>query len=446
MVERDEEEWLERALEDKRRAAAVSSPPGGGFADVQQRRAHRHARRRRGAVVVLATALAFVAALGIARWWLWPSSGDSSAPSATAPTAAGPGPATPSPLLQTSGGTVTLVAEGDARVRELGERVFAVDAGTVWFAVQPGSGRMEVRTPDRTIVVLGTVFAVRVDGTAGAARTTVGVLSGRVRVESRGDGVVELAAGEQLLPGAVTAVPLDPAWRARMAEVFPERAAREAPPPLPAAVVVADLSKTTSEAASPGPSSEAPQTAPSAIEPVAIAPPAAPSAGERATGPAASPAVRGGVADATTGQGAVDAGVPAEGVAPAESVPVPGADAGAPSDSWEPPWRVLYQQAWNRLGSDPEGAAAAIEGLIESAPTESMAEDAMIALASIYHDNLSYFARARAVYERYLERFPVGKYRRDAWMGLCLAYGETGDGEKQRRCLQSFAVEFPRGR
>jgi tetratricopeptide (TPR) repeat protein len=123
------------------------------------------------------------------------------------------------------------------------------------------------------------------------------------------------------------------------------------------------------------------------------------------------------------------------------AVPPPAPVAGAPSDSRPLPWRALYQQAWNRLGGDPEGAAAAIEALIDSAPTAADAEDAMVALASIYHDNLGQFTRARAVYERYLKRFPAGTYRRDVWMRLCLAYGETGDAEKQRLCLQAFAAD-----
>jgi hypothetical protein len=97
------------------------------------------------------------------------------------------------------------------------------------------------------------------------------------------------------------------------------------------------------------------------------------------------------------------------------------------------------------LATGPGETAEAIAALVDTAPTPADEEDAMLALAAIYHDNLRQFARARTVYERYLERFPVGARRREVWMRLCLAYGETGDAAKQRLCLRAFTAEFPEG-
>jgi hypothetical protein len=439
MAERDDEVWLERALDDKRRSADVSSPPAGGFADVQLRCAQRRRQRRRETVIALAASVATLAALGTAGWWLWPAADDLSTTGPATPLAAGPGPAGTSPP-PSSGGTVTMVAEEDARVRELGDRIFAVDDGTVWFAVDPGSGRLEVRSPDRTVVVLGTVFAVRVDATAGASGTTVGVLCGRVRVESPGENVVELAAGQQLPPGAAAALPLDTAWRARMTSLFPERAAREASLPAPRGTIVAGKTQAGPAASGDAPSAGLPAVAPSPTTVVANAPSPSPASGNTTTAPAANPPPATGTPDATVGQGAVAAEPPAGTVASALPPPAPYT---GPDLRSTPTWRDLYQQAWIRLPTDPEGTASAIEVLVESAPSRAEAEEAMLALASIYHDNLRHFARSRTVYERYLARFPSGSHRRDVWMRLCLAYGETGDADKQRLCLRAFAVEFP---
>jgi hypothetical protein len=378
---------LDRVLERMKRSAAGPLPvPRGGFEDVERRRR----RRRRDATLRVASLVLALAAAALVSWMLLRGA---SAPLAggVAPVAVQPSPAPspaptvpPRPLPER---TVVYVAEQGALVRELADRVFAVDEGTVWFSVEPGSGRVEVRTPDRTVVVLGTVFAVHVEPASTGRGTTVGVLVGRVRVEPRGGRPVELVAGEELAPRAAAGAPLNPAWRERMTSLFPERVARQAPPVVPA-----------------------PLPAP-LVPPVVLAPavtPAAPAPG-RPDHDAESP-----------------------------TLPIP--------PPTPPTWSQRYAAAEAQLrDGDAAGAAATIESLIDSAPSTAAAEVAFLDLARICRQNLHDFGRAQQVYQRYLDRYPDGRLREDARLALCGVLAARGDGAGERSCLQAYLLEFPQG-
>jgi hypothetical protein len=381
----DHDDRLERALGRLRRDAAGLAPvPRGGFEEMEQRRR----RRRRSSVLRVVALVAVAGAAGTLAWWLVRDAGKSGASPSTVAVTPPVVPPAPSMVPSPPGSsiaerTVFYVAEGDARVRELGGRVFAVDAGTVWFSVEHGSGRMEVRTPDRTVVVVGTVFAVRVEPTGGSMRTSVGVLTGRVRVESSTAFAVELSAGEQLPFMSVVAVPLEGAWRARLTGLFPERVALE--------------QRASSPQASAAP----------------FAPPLAPVAALEPEVVPAPPAV----------------------VADAASPPIA-----------EPSWSERYAAAEARLRSgDAAGAAAEIEALIPEAPSAAAAEVATLDLARIWRRNLGNLDRARVIYQRYLDDYPAGQLREDARLALCSVLEARGDATGERDCLRAYLLEFPRG-
>jgi hypothetical protein len=378
---------LDRVLERMKRSSAGPVPvPRGGFEDVERRRR----RRRRDATLRAASLVLALAAAALLSWMLLhgasePLAGGTAPIAVQPPSAPLPAPtAPPRPLPER---TVVYVAEQGAVVRELADRVFAVDEGTVWFSVEPGSGRVEVRTPDRTVVVLGTVFAVRVEPASTGGGTTVGVLAGHVRVEPHGGQPVDLQAGEELAPRAAARAPLNPAWRERMTSLFPERVARQAPPAVPAP-------------------QQAPPVPPVVAEPAV--PPAAPAPG-RADHDAESP-----------------------------TLPIP-----PPSP---PTWSQRYAAAEAQLrAGDAAAAAATIESLIDSAPSAAAAEVAFLDLARICRQNLRDFARAQRVYQHYLDRYPDGRLREDARLALCGVLAARGDGAGERTCLQAYLLEFPEG-
>ncbi|MBI5502604.1 MAG: FecR domain-containing protein [Deltaproteobacteria bacterium] len=487
MSERDEGDRLERALERVRRDADDGPLPRGGFADMERRRRRRRLDTALGAVAATAV-LAGLAGLG---WWRWSDAGASDG-STAGWTASGPGPAASTAGRTPAGGTVTYVAERDARVRELGARVFAVDAGTVWFSVEPGSGRMEVRTPDRTVVVVGTVFAVSVATTGGAGATTVGVLNGHVRVQPRRGAAVELLAGQQLAPESVAVAPLQGAWRERMTSLFPERVARESGPPALDAVVTST--------AGPAPAASSDGVAPGV-------PSERGSLASAAAGTTSSDGVAGAPTGATTPQGVVvpgappgapvpgGAGDPGAAASPPET-PTPRApeaatmiprppgtavatppaatpataaretpaaasarpdtepggaaqdrDAESPTLPIPPPasWDDRYCMAEALLATDPARAAAELEELVVTAPSRGREERVLLELANIYSGTLRDPSRTRDAYERYLERFPHGAARPDVLYNLCQLLGAQGDGAMQRRCLEKYLAEFPNG-
>lgn len=400
---------FDRVLERLRRdAEAPLGDPRGGFADVERRRV----RRRREAwtrVAVVAAAVAGAAALSL--WW-GQDGGSPAAPSgAGAPSVAARTPGAPAGPIEER--PVAYAAEEGARLRQIDDRTFALEAGTVWFSVEPGRGGLEVRTPDRTVVVLGTVFAVRVEPSGG---TRVGVASGRVRVLSRDGVAIDLEAGEELAGDAPTPQPLDPAWRARMTALFPRRLAREeraarpaspAPPPPPGA---------------PPPPVSAPGAGTVPVPEVAPVPVVEP------PGPAA------------------PAGRP-EAEPPAGRPPAAENQAGRPATPERPrTWSERYAAAEALLrAGDAAAAAAELEALVESAPSSSAAEVTLLDLARVCRQQLRDPIRAQALYQRYLDRYPNGQLREDARLALCNLLGARGQGVAERECLQQYLTEFPRG-
>lgn len=398
----DSREPLDRALERMRHDAAEPlAAPRGGFADVERRRA----RRRREALARLAVlSVAVVGAVVLSVWW-WPGGAASTgAPGAGAPAVHAPSGPPVVPYAALDERPVVYVTEDGARLRRLDERTFVLEAGTVWFSVAPGRGGLEVRTPERTIVVLGTVFAVSVEASGG---TRVGVVSGRVRVVSRDGLPVELAAGEELAARGPAPRPLEPAWRARMTALFPERLARESGAERAAGV----SSPAVPVLPVPPPSSPLEEVVPSPEE----VPPA-----PESSSPA--PVVR--PADA-------DGGPPAARLAAPER-----------PRSWSE--RYAAAEALLRAG-DAAAAAAELEALVETAPSASAAEVTLLDLARVCRRQLGDPARAQALYQRYLDRYPNGQLREDARLALCNLLGARGRGVAERECLQQYLLEFPGG-
>ncbi|MBN1773870.1 MAG: FecR domain-containing protein [Deltaproteobacteria bacterium] len=389
-------------------AAEPLAPPRGGFADVERRRR----RRRREAVARLAVvSVALVGAAALALWWWQGGPASSAPPGGGAPALAvhppaGPPSAPPGTLDERP---VVYAAEEGARLRQLDERTFALDAGTVWFSVEPGRGGLEVRTPERTVVVLGTVFAVSVEPSGG---TRVGVVSGRVRVVSRDGDPIELAAGEELAAREPAPRTLDPAWRARMTALFPERVARESG---------ATRAARPSSPASPLPPVPPPLEAPE-VEPTPAGPP------EVVAVPAEAPGVEPPVGRPPA---AADGGESAARVAAPER-----------PRTWSE--RYAAAEALLRAG-DAAAAATALEALVETAPSSSAAEVTLLDLARVCRQQLRDPARAQALYQRYLDRYPSGQLREDARLALCNLLGARGNGVAERECLQQYLLEFPGG-
>jgi hypothetical protein len=402
----DAGERLDRVLERLRHdAAAPLAAPRGGFADVEQRRTRRR-RTALGRAAALSVAVAGAVVCSV--WWWSGAETSSGTPGAAAPTLAvhapdGPTLAPPAALPERP---VVYVAEAGAQLRRLDERTFVLEAGTVWFSVAPGYGGLEVRTPERTVVVLGTVFAVSVEPAGG---TRVGVVSGRVRVVSAAGAPIELAAGEELAAREPRPRPLAPAWRARMTALFPERLAREAVvehapvAPVPAVPVLPV----------PPPTVMSP-LAPPVVAGPAVPPPPSPDAPRP-------PAAAGGQPD------------------------VPEAPVASPCDrprSWSE--RYAAAEAMLRAG-DAAAAAAELEALVASAPSAAAAEVTLLDLARVCRQQLGDPARAQALYQRYLDRYPRGQLREDARLALCNVLGARGDGVAERECLQQYLLEFPGG-
>lgn len=408
----DQGDRFDRVLDGLRRAAAEPlDAPRGGFADVERRRL----RRRREAWTRVAVVVVAVVGAGALSLWWWRGGGSPAAPAGveTPPLASRPSSAPPGPIEERP---VVYAAEEGARLRRINERTFALDEGTVWFSVEPGRGGLEVRTPERTIVVVGTVFAVHVEPSEG---TRVGVLSGRVRVVSRDGVAVEIGAGEELAGRAPAPQPLDPAWRARMTALFPERVAREERAGLPAGGSPPAVPGAPSPPAVPEPGGgavEAPESAPVPL----VGPEAPPPGGSVEAEPSAG-----------RPRAVVDAGSPPERTAAPER-----------PRTWSE--RYAAAEALLRAG-DAAAAAAELEALVESAPSSSAAEVTLLDLARVCRQQLRDPARAQALYQRYLDRYPNGQLREDARLALCNLLGARGDGAAERACLQQYLLEFPEG-
>ncbi len=396
-------ERLDRAIERIRSdAASIPAPPWGGFADVEARR-----RRRRRAATVRATAgLLAAACLAVIAWAVVPAgvSGDGdgtarSTPVATAPT---PGAAEPDRRGPDPGGDVgagvSYVAEPGAVVREMSERIFVVEIGTVWFAVEPGGGEVRVRTPDREIVVHGTVFAVSVrDGARGGSR--IGVLTGRVEVRGGGGESVFVEAGAELAPFARTTAPLDPAWRDRLAALFPERVGAET---------------RRLEAAAPG-------------EPIV------PGSGSHAGSPVA-------------------AAEPGGGTNAAAAAPPPNGPS-RPSGTAAPPQHLPARPAAERYraveqmmrAGNAQAAAEELATIARSSEDDSEAGLALMELGRLCRRRLHDVGRAYDVYAEYLRRFPTGPLREDARIATCEILHARRDLDGEKACLRAYVAEFPHG-
>ncbi len=115
---------------------------------------------------------------------------------------------------------VYVVAAADAAIVSVSAVHADLRSGTVWVRVDPGAGGapFAVVTPDASVSVRGTRFAVSAEAVRG---TTVAVLDGAVHVARRGLPGVVVAGGMQLAPGATVPASIDPAWRASLAALLP---------------------------------------------------------------------------------------------------------------------------------------------------------------------------------------------------------------------------------
>ena len=384
-------------------AAEPLDAPRGGFADVERRRVRRR-REALARLAVLSVAVVGVAALSV--WWWQAGATSSGVPGAGASMPAVHPPSGPPvvPYAALDERPVVYVTEAGARLRRLDERTFVLEAGTVWFSVEPGRGGLEVRTPERTIVVLGTVFAVSVEASGG---TRVGVVSGRVRVVSGAGLPIELAAGEELAARGPAPRPLEPAWRARMTALFPERLARES-------------------------GAERTAGASAHVLPVPPVPPPSSPLAELVPSPEEAPPSPESSSAPPIGRPAGADGGPSAARSPAPERP----------RSWSE--RYAAAEALLRAG-DAEAAAAELEALVETAPSASAAEVTLLDLARVCRQQLRDPARAQALYQRYLDRYPNGQLREDARLALCNLLGARGNGVAERECLQQYLLEFPGG-
>lgn len=176
-------------------------------------------RRRRTARVAVA-GLAATLAAGLGAWWLLSgppagAEGDAGSLRAGRPVAAQPA----GYRILRPADRVYVVAEASARVRTASAAELVLASGVVWVDVDASDGPLPfaVVTPDATVRVAGTRFAVAADAGRG---TRVAALEGHVVVR-RGDGEIDVYGGTQLEAGASAPVPLDPAWRLSLEELLP---------------------------------------------------------------------------------------------------------------------------------------------------------------------------------------------------------------------------------
>ncbi|MBN1770513.1 MAG: FecR domain-containing protein [Deltaproteobacteria bacterium] len=239
------------ALCDAARSLAVQDAAGRRVDwDVVRRRSRRRRTLRLAAAAAAAAAL--VGGLGTA--WLL------AGPAAVTGDDAGSLQAGLPPAPQPTGyrilrpaERVYVVAEASARVHTASASELVLGSGVVWVQVDPSDGPLPftVVTPDATVRVAGTRFAVAADASQG---TRVATLDGHVVVR-RDDQELHLYGGTQLEPDAAVPTPLGSAWRLSLEELLPE-------PNRPAAVATPDPAEAERPSTSPETDGTAADTSP----------------------------------------------------------------------------------------------------------------------------------------------------------------------------------------
>ena len=178
-------------------------------------------RRRRALRATVAGTLAVALAGGLGAWWFLSGPAGGAAADAGALRADLPSAAQPAGYrILRPAERVYVVAEASARVRTASAAELVLSSGVVWVHVDSSDGPRPfvVVTPDTTVRVAGTRFAVAVDAPRG---TRVAALDGHVVVR-RGERELDVYGGTQLDADAAVPAPLGTAWRLSLEELLPE--------------------------------------------------------------------------------------------------------------------------------------------------------------------------------------------------------------------------------
>ena len=403
-----------RAWVDTARAggAGLHEPPARGFEDVER----RLRRRRRGRLVRGAAGVALVLLAGalllpsLSR----PERGERLAAPDRAATPTHPRVAPGPPPRVAEGfrgvrierGVVAAAAEGCDWER-IGPAEVAVHAGVLCLAIAPRvapAPPVRVSLWDARVVVVGTELCV----TAEATRTSrVAVLEGTVRVDwSNGTATIVSAGLETDGPGGASR-------------------------PLPAdrrAVLAAGLAVATGVLDADPPPSFAPLRA------VGEGP--RPSDGPPLAGP---PEEESPAAHAT----ARTASRPPTGRVPEARPPL---SVGAAARRMPDACAEARGDAERALGAEEyERSVDALRRVIEACSDALDVEVAYLDLGRVLRARPGRAGPAIQVYERYLSRFPAGRFREDAIAALCRAAAADGRAEVARTWAAAYLATYPDG-